>query len=136
VRPDRDFDGQRFCRSRAEDAVWTPWRIAGFEARDTNIGTATGGVASVHVVRPSGPHGSTTSHTSDILFAFVLAGSVTLSAEGQGAHALTEGDAYVIPPGLKTALTASSKDLQLLEVSLPAEFETYVHANADARLKP
>jgi quercetin dioxygenase-like cupin family protein len=131
VRPDRDFDGQIFCRSRAADAVWKPWRIAGFEARETGIGAATGGVASVQVVRPSGPDGSVTSHTSDILFTFVLSGSVTLAAAGQGAHRLEEGDAYVVPPGLKTALTDASSALQLLEVSLPARFETRVHQESD-----
>lgn len=134
VRPDRDFDGQIFCRSRAADAVWKPWRIAGFQARDTGIGTATRGVASVQVVRSSGPDSndsSVTSHTSDILFTFVLAGSVTLAAAGQGAHRLEEGDAYVVPPGLKTALTDPSTDLQLLEVSLPARFETRAHQESD-----
>ncbi len=131
VRGDRDFDGQVFCRSRAEDAVWTPWRLAGFEARETGIGAATRGVASVRVARPCGAHGGVTSHTSDILFTFVLSGSITLSAQAQGAHALSEGDAYVIPPGLKTALTGGSENLQLLEVSLPASFETRVHADTD-----
>jgi quercetin dioxygenase-like cupin family protein/catechol 2,3-dioxygenase-like lactoylglutathione lyase family enzyme len=132
--PARDFGGQRFCRSRAAEAVWTPWRLAGFEGRETGIGTATAGVASVQVARPVAPalsggsgQGAVTSHTSDILFAFVLAGAVTLHGEGQGAHRLTEGDAYVIPPGLKTALADWSGDLELLEVSLPARFETVVH---------
>lgn len=125
VRPDRLFGGQRFCRSEAKDAGWTPWRIAGFEARDTGISAATAGVASVHVARPIGhAQGEVTSHTSDILFAFLLAGSATLRGAGQDAHALTEGDAFVIPPRMKTALTECSADLQLLEVSLPAEFET------------
>ena len=57
---------------------------------------------------------------------------MTLLGEGQGAHTLSEGDAYVIPPNLKTALTGCSEDLQLLEVSLPADFET--HADPDAQL--
>jgi|SRR5215213_8630108 len=129
LRPDRDFGGQRFCRSEVEKAVWTPWRLQGFEARDTGIGAATAGVASVQVARPVNRQvtGQVTSHTSDILFTFVLSGSVTLSGEGQGAHALTKGDAYVLPPHLKTALTDCSEDLQLLEVSLPAEFTTHVH---------
>jgi quercetin dioxygenase-like cupin family protein len=127
LRPDRDFGGQKFCRSQAKDAVWTPWRLPGFEARETGIGAATAGVASVQVARPVGPIGETTSHDSDILFTFVLSGSVTLHGEGQGAHALAEGDAYVIPPHLKTALTDASEDLQLLEVSLPADFETRVY---------
>src|SRR3954469_609705 len=128
VRPSRDFSGQTFCRSEAAHAVWTPWRLQGFDARETGIGAATGGVASVQVARAAGPaKGDVTSHTSDILFTFVLSGSVTLRGEEQGAHALCEGDAYVIPPGVKTSLTESSPDLQLLEVSLPAGFETRRH---------
>lgn len=128
LRPGRDFDGQTFCRSELEKAVWAPWRLPGFEARETGIGVATAGVASVKVARPMGQgQGPVTSHTGDILFAFVLSGSMTLRGEGQGAHALSEGDAYVIPPFLKTALTDCSEDLELLEVSLPAAFETKVH---------
>src|SRR3954466_348100 len=89
LRPDRDFGGQTFCRSELEKAVWAPWRLPGFEARETGIGKATAGVASVQVARHVGHgHGQVTSHTSDILFAFVLSGSVTLHGEGQGAHAL------------------------------------------------
>jgi len=133
VKRDRRFDGQIFCHSLAREAQWAPWRLEGFEARDTGIGAATGGVASVQVARASGPAaGQVTSHSSDILFAFVLSGAMTLRGEGQGAHALTEGDAFVIPPLMKTSLTDASPDLQLLEVSLPAEFETHVHH--DARL--
>ena len=124
----RRFDGQVFCHSLASQAQWTPWRLEGFEARETGIGTATGGVASVQVARATGASpGQVTSHSSDILFAFVLSGSMTLTGEGQGAHALVEGDAFVIPPGLKTSVTGASPDLQLLEVSLPAEFETRTH---------
>ena len=129
LRPERVFGGQVFCRSEGEKAVWAPWRLAGFEARDTGIGAATSGVASVHVARPVGhAQGAVTSHTSDILFAFLLAGSASLRGEGQGAHALTEGDAFVIPPHMKTALTDCSADLRLLEVSLPAGFETRLEA--------
>lgn len=134
LRPDREFGGQRFCRSELEKTVWTPWRVPGFEARDTGIGAATAGVASVQVARPvSHGHSQVTSHTADILFTFVLAGSVTLVGDGQGAHALTEGDAFVIPPRLKTALTDGSGDLQLLEVALPADFETQLHPDEDLR---
>jgi quercetin dioxygenase-like cupin family protein len=119
--PGRDFGGQKFCRSEAAKAVWQPWRLRGFDARDTGIGAATAGVASVHVVRAAGPaDGQIISHTSDILFTFVLAGSVTLRAQGQDAQALGAGDAYVIPPSLATSLADCSGDLQLLEVSLPA----------------
>lgn len=131
LNPDRSFGGQTFCRSEGDKAVWKPWRLQGFEARETGIGTATAGVASVRVARAAGrTDGQITSHSSDILFTFVLSGSVTLRGEGQGAHALCEGDAYVIPPHLKTSLTDASSDLQLLEVSLPAGFETVTHPKA------
>ena len=132
--PDRDFDGQTFCRSEVANAVWTTWRLRGFEARETGIGAATGGVASVQIARAAGSiHGQVTSHTSDILFTFVLSGSVTLRGDGQGAHALAEGDAYVIPPNLKTSLSNASANLQLLEVSLPAAFETHAYADEGPR---
>ena len=121
IRSDRLFGGQRFCRSEAASAVWQAWRVPGFVARDTGITEATGGVASVGVVRPQGRiERVETTHASDILFTFVLAGRVTLEGEGQGRHALEEGDAYVVPPGLPSALSEASPDLELLEVSLPA----------------
>ncbi len=172
LNPDRIFGGQKFCRHQLKDAVWEPWRIAGFEARETGIGEATGGVASVQVARVAGesneaakvdangsskaeatgganvgstggpngggngsPNGGSaaaggeqvTSHTGDILFTFVMEGQCTLNGENQGAHRLEAGDAYVIPPHTKTSLTDRSDDLELLEVALPAQFETIVH---------
>ncbi|MGE0815777.1 MAG: cupin [Vicinamibacterales bacterium] len=123
---DRVFGGQRFCHSTAAEATWQPWRVPGFAGRETGITEATGGVASVQVARP-GPgaeDAAFTRHTADILFSFVLAGGVTLDAGAKGTHALEEGDAYVIPPGLATALREPSSDLQLLEVALPGRFET------------
>jgi quercetin dioxygenase-like cupin family protein len=128
VKRERNFGGQTFCRSEAAAAVWTPWRIPGFEGRETGINAATRGVASVQVARPaSAAHGQVTSHASDILFAFVLSGSVRLQAEGHGTHAISEGDAFVIPPNLRTAFSDASDDLRLLEVALPGSFETTVH---------
>ena len=128
-RPDRRFGGQRFCLSRADEAVGTPSRLSGFLARETGIGAATGGVASVRVVRPTkGLSGEWTTHTADILFAFVRSGSMLLRVEGQPDHALAEGDAFVIPPGLKTRFDDCSEDFQLLEVALPADFETRARA--------
>lgn len=125
IDPDRIFGGQTFCRHEVDKAVWTPWRLDGFEHRETGIGKATGGVASVQVARiTSEPSGQVVSHNSDILFTFVMEGEMTLVAEGQGAHELIAGDAFVIPPGMKTAIAACSDTLELLEVSLPAEFET------------
>lgn len=127
VKPDREFGGQKFCRSLASEATWAPWRVPGFEARETGIGAATQGVASVQVIRPALSSRPAASHTADILFTFVLSGATTLEAEGHAPHQLSEGDAYVIPPNLKTALTSCTPDLRLLEVALPANFDTRVY---------
>ena len=53
-----------------------------------------------------------------------MSGQVTLDGEGRDPYPLTEGDAFVIPPGMKTRLRDASEDIELLEVSLPGVFET------------
>jgi len=127
INPDKDFHGQKFCRHELSKAVWRPWRFEGFEQRDTGIGAATGGVASVKVVRPKGATATPwASLDGDIYFAFVLEGSTTIEGEGHPARPLGIGDAFVIPPDFRTRLTDCSADLELLEVSLPAEFRTTV----------
>ncbi len=126
--PDRVFGGQKFCHHKAAEAVWQPWRIAGFESRDTGIADATLGVATVQVARRRDrvPE-QTTSHQTDILFTFVTEGTMTLRAQGRDSHDLTAGDAFVIPPDTRTAYANCSSDLELLEVSLPGSFETFTH---------
>ena len=47
-----------------------------------------------------------------------------LEGEEQDPYDLVSGDAFVIPPGMKTCYKNVSKDLELLEVSLPGKFET------------
>ncbi|MFV2001744.1 MAG: cupin domain-containing protein, partial [Paracoccaceae bacterium] len=45
-RPKRQWQGQRFVHNVARDATWQPFRIAGFECRDTTVNHGTKGVAS------------------------------------------------------------------------------------------
>ncbi len=52
LRPNRDFDGQRFVRYIAVDAGWKKSEVDGFEERDTEIMTATNGLVDVRVLRP------------------------------------------------------------------------------------
>ena len=129
--PQRDFNGQRFCHHRQRDAAWAPWRLPGFEARRTGIDDATGGVANVEVARAmnalNGAAGVITSHGADILFTFVLEGGMRLRASGLEGQELRAGDAFVVPPGMRTAYERCSADLELLEVSLPGRFETKMH---------
>ncbi|MEL6913639.1 MAG: cupin domain-containing protein [Pseudomonadota bacterium] len=126
LRPDRAWDGQRFVHHRARDAAWRPFRLPGFESRDTTIAEHTGGVASVHVARRGAGAPAWAVHDADIHFSFVMAGRVTLEGEGQAPQTLTEGDAFVIPPGLRTRLSAESADAEILEVALPGAFSTEI----------
>lgn len=127
LRPEREWDGQRFVHNVGAEAAWQPFRIPGFTCRDTTINENTKGVASVQVVRPEGGgHDGApwTRHYSDILFTFVMEGTMTLHGEGKDPFRLSPGDAFVVPPGMLTRYGDMSGDLELLEVSLPGGFET------------
>ena len=124
LRPEREWDGQRFVHNLARDGVFKPFRIPGFEARDTTIKANTRGVASVMVARPTGTPSPWTRHNGDILFNFVMSGEMTLEGEGKEPYRLARGDAFVIPPGMATRYADATPDLELLEVSLPGDFTT------------
>ena len=123
-RPDREFQGQTFVRHQAGEANWSDFRIPGFSHCDTGITQGTKGVASVHMARYEGGFPPATQHDSDILFNFVLEGSMTLAANGEQEVEVSPGDAFVIPPDLIHQYTRCSPDLELLEVSLPGRFNT------------
>jgi len=127
--PEREFQGQRFCHHKVTEATWEPWRIEGFEYRDTGINVATKGVASVQIARlfNTKTKPQLHSHDTDILFTFVMQGEMKLLADGQEPQFLHKGDAYVVPPHLKHQISNFSNDLELLEVSLPGNFKTTIH---------
>lgn len=127
-RPEREWDGQRFVHNIGAEGVFAPFRIPGFEARDTSIHAATKGVASVMVARPKGGASPWVKHHGDILFTFVMRGNMVLEGEGKAPYRLEPGDAFVIPPGLATRYSEPSADLELLEVSLPGQPLTEVLA--------
>ncbi len=128
--PDRLFQGQRFCHHQLKDATWDHWRLEGFRFRESGIKEATQGDASVQVIQPiqAIKETKTISHTTDILFSFILSGSMILEAENQEIQSLTEGDAFVIPPDMKYAFKNIAEDLELLEVALPGNFKTIQHS--------
>jgi len=136
--PGRDFGGQRFVHHDASTAVWHPWRMVGFEHRDTGIGAATDGLAGARVARPVGGRASFdapidapfVSHDAEFVFLFVLSGSVTFEHTADevprlaaGRHELVAGDTVVVPAGLAHRLTDCSPDLELLDVTLPDAVE-------------
>lgn len=125
LRPNREWQGQRFVHNVGATSPFKPFRIPGFEARDTTINANTKGVASVMVARPTGT-APATRHDTDILFTYVMSGEMTLEGEGKDPFRLTMGDAFVLPPGMTTRYADTTSDLQLLEVTLPGNFKTEI----------
>jgi len=123
-RPDREWGGQRFVFNQAEGAAWGPFRLPGYICRDTTIAENTKGVAGVQVVRKGQGDPVWAAHDTDIHFTFVMNGEVTLEGEGRDPYRLEQGDAFVIPPGMRTRLSGPSDDVELLEVTLPGTFNT------------
>ena len=126
LRPDREWQGQRFVHNVGASAAWQPFRQPGFICRDTTINAGTRGVAGVQVVRKGNGPPARTSHDADILFGFVMGGAMTLEGEGKDPFRLTPGDAFVTPPGMATCWADPSADFELLEVSLPGSFATRI----------
>jgi mannose-6-phosphate isomerase-like protein (cupin superfamily) len=119
---DRVFNGQRFARHVAASAEWKPSKLRGFESRDTGIAAATGGLASVRVLRTKEKQaGGPIEHAGEFLFFFfVLRGELGLRSEHHGSHVLRQDECCVIPAGAKFEASACS-ELEILEIALPAD---------------
>ncbi len=120
VRPDRDFNGQRFVFHQAADAQWTSGQD-GFQRCRFGFTEATNGLAEASVLRNADTDvGDMRSHDGELLFAFVLEGTTTLRRSGEADESVGVGDSVVIPAGQPFCLVDRSDNLDLLEVVLPA----------------
>lgn len=125
LQTDRRYGGQRFVRHVAAEAAWQASPDAGFMFRDTGIGDATDGLASVRILRSALGTGNgnpaaqshTLVHDGDLLFWQVLQGDVQLTSQALGMHTLHAGDSCAIPPGADYALSLIG-ECELLEVAV------------------
>jgi quercetin dioxygenase-like cupin family protein len=112
--PARLFGGQRFLHHVAAGSPWTAWH--GAEAQATDIGDASGALIEARTLRPgAGPVIAVPPHDGELVFGFVLEGSVRLDHE-EGCR-LGPADAFVIPPGEAWSLSDASGDFRLLHVT-------------------
>ncbi len=56
---------------------------------------------------------------------YVLRGRVAFWYDGQGRIEMGPGDCVYQPPDIKHELIAWSRDMELLEIVMPASFETH-----------
>jgi len=97
--------------------------------RDLGLALATGGMVQAHVIRmipPFRPEEVSTPHYHDVDFqmVYVLKGSMTTEFEGEGTHTFYAGSCWIQPPKIKHTVLGYSDDCELLEIVLPADFET------------
>ena len=117
-----------FSVSHLKDAEFESQGLRSFfEYRDLGIKAATGGRVGAHVIRAKpGKHGSTGwhSHDLDVQLVYVLQGWVEFDYEGVGAVRLEAGACVHQPPGIRHVEIAHSDDVEILEITLPADFTT------------
>jgi mannose-6-phosphate isomerase-like protein (cupin superfamily) len=97
--------------------------------RDLGIAAATKGLARAHVIKmipPCDPAEVSKRHFHDVEFQmiYVLKGWIKGEYEGAGEVTMHEGSCWLQPPKIKHTVLDYSDDCELLEIIMPADFET------------
>ena len=98
-----------------------------FEYRDLGIAQATDGRFLAHVIRAKpGHHAAGGWHRHDLGFqlVYVLKGWVKFRYDGHGEVTLKAGTCVHQPPGIRHVEVEHSDDLELIEITMPADFAT------------
>jgi len=98
-----------------------------FAYRDLGIAAATDGRVGAHVIRARGAQdrpGTRHQHQLDVQIVYVVRGWIVFHYEGQGEVRLEAGSCVHQPPGIVHAERGHSEDLEMLEITLPANFAT------------
>jgi len=97
--------------------------------RDLGLAPATGGMVQAHVIRMTKPFDEgevAIPHYHDVEFqmVYVLKGWFSSEFEGEGVHTFHAGSCWIQPAKIKHTVRGYSDDCELLEIVLPAEFDT------------
>lgn len=122
-----DKTATKLAHATADTAPLVPGRREFFQYRDLLVADATQGLmraqimsASVGMTRPTGWH----YHVCDAQFVYALKGWVDLEFEDGRKIRMNAGESLLIPGGMRHNETATSDDLEILEVSVPAQMGT------------
>lgn len=114
--------------THAAQAEYDPGLRAFFAYRDLGIRAASGGSFGAHVIRAvpgEGPKPAWHTHDLDFQMVFVLRGWVEFEYADIGAVRLEAGSSVYQPPGVRHREVRHSDDLEMLEITSPAEFATH-----------
>ena len=118
-----------FSVSHLKDAVYESAGLRDFfEYRDLGIKTATGGRVGAHVTRAKPGAGHSNSrwhrHALDVQLVYILKGWVRFDYDGVGEVLLEAGACVHQSPDIRHVEIAHSDDIEILEITLPADFGT------------
>ena len=97
--------------------------------RDLGIAAATDGLVRAHVIRmvpPCIPAVVSKRHFHDVEFQmiYVLKGWIKSEFDGAGAVIMRQGSCWLQPPKIRHSVLDYSDDCELLEIIMPADFDT------------
>ncbi|MCC5978870.1 MAG: cupin domain-containing protein [Salinarimonas sp.] len=116
-----------FVVTHAKDAEFDGGLRGFFEYRDLAMKKVTDGRIQAHVIRAKpgdAASGEWHYHVLDFQMVYVLKGWVRFEYDGVGEVLLEAGSCVNQPPGILHREIEHSQDLELLEITSPAEFET------------
>ncbi|HZQ63203.1 MAG TPA: cupin domain-containing protein [Casimicrobiaceae bacterium] len=107
-------------------------------SRDLGFAQATGGMVEAHVNRRARPFNAADVsiphfHDTQFQMVYVLKGWVRSEFEGQGEVTMREGSAWIQPPRIKHCVLEYSDDLEILEIIIPAHYDTVNVANMSGK---
>ena len=120
-----------FSTSYAKDAEYTDGLRDFLEYRDLGIRDATNGAFRAHVLRVKKGGDTGDLHTTglhrhhlDFQMIYILKGWIRFTYEDHGECTFGPGDCCLQPPGIVHNELECSDDLELLEITSPANYET------------
>jgi DNA-binding transcriptional regulator YdaS (Cro superfamily) len=120
---------QRFVASHPDVSPFVEGLRSYAAYRDLGIARATDGMVQAHVIRfipPCRPEEVSKLHYHDVEFqmVYVLKGWIKSEFEGEGVQKFEAGACWIQPPRIKHKVLDYSGDCEVLEIILPAEFDT------------
>ena len=118
------------------------WRVGlrpHFDYRDLGIDAATEGKVLAQVIRARQPcdgPGDEHTHSLDFQMVYVLKGWMRTEFEGVGERTLQAGDCMYQEPGIRHRVLDYADDLEVLEITIPADFETVTVALSRPAVSP
>jgi quercetin dioxygenase-like cupin family protein len=126
--PSSERHPQSVVVSHARDAVFETGLRPYADYRDLGFARGTGGLATAQVIRFKPPCDGAVrvwhTHAVEFQMIYVLAGWIETEMEGHGVIRMNVGSSWMQPPNVRHRVVGYSDDCQVLEIVLPAEFET------------